>query len=296
MPTTIYKGVEEKFVLTIGVIPNTDKKNVNVLLARVIRFFSNKEVELIIEEKAAINLGYPQFAVDSLLKRNVDLVLTLGGDGTLLSACRVLAKKNIPVCGINIGRLGFLADIELAEIESKLQKIIEGEYQVEERLMIDAMIKRNGVMSYVGAAINDVVVTKGGFSRMIRLGLSVDDCLIANYQADGVIISTSTGSTGYSLSAGGPIVHPSLKVLLITPICPHTLNARPLIISDEEEARVNITATHHDIVLTIDGQVSHNLLSEDEVIVRKSALIARVIKFDDKNYYKTIRTKLWRGD
>lgn len=283
-------------MLTIGVIPNIDKKDVDILLARVVNFFSDKEVKIIIEEKAALELGYPHFSVESLLKKEVDLVLTLGGDGTLLNACRVLAKKNIPVCGINIGRLGFLADIELAEIESKLQKIIDGKYKIEERLMIDAIIKRNGAMTYVGAAINDVVVTKGGFSRMIRLGLSIDNSLLANYQADGVIVSTSTGSTGYSLSAGGPIVHPSLKVLLITPICPHTLNARPLIISEDEEAHVKITATHHDIVLTIDGQVSHGLISEDEIIVRKSALVARVVKFDDSNYYKTVRTKLWRGD
>ncbi|WIW69666.1 MULTISPECIES: NAD(+)/NADH kinase [Anaerosinus] len=283
-------------MLTIGVIPNIDKKDVNILLARVVEFFSDKEVKIIIEEKAALELGYPHLAVESLLQKDVDLVLTLGGDGTLLNACRVLAKKNIPVCGINIGRLGFLADIELAEIESKLQKIIDGKYKIEERLMLDAIVKRNGAMTYVGAAINDVVVTKGGFSRMIRLGLSIDHSILANYQADGVIVSTSTGSTGYSLSAGGPIVHPSLKVLLITPICPHTLNARPLIISEDEEAHVKITATHHDIVLTIDGQVSHGLISEDEIIVRKSALVARVVKFDDSNYYKTVRTKLWRGD
>lgn len=283
-------------MLTIGVIPNKEKKDVHVLLDQVVRFFKDKDVRLVLPEQEALIFGYPELAVKSILEMPLALALTLGGDGTLLSACRLLAKRNIPVCGVNIGRLGFLADIELSEIESKLEKILQNEYRIEDRLMLDAMIRRQGAMLYAGSAINDVVVTKGGFSRMIRLGLTINDCAVAKYQADGLIVSTSTGSTGYSLSAGGPIVHPGLRVILITPICPHTLHARPLIISEDDETKIHIDASHQDIVLTIDGQVSHPLMPEDEVIVLKSARVARVIKFEDKNYYQTVRNKLWRGD
>lgn len=283
-------------MLTIGVFPNKNKENADLVLKRIVDFYQNKAVRLLLPQSAADQFGYPDLGIAQILDEDIDLGLTIGGDGTLLNACRKIAPKNIPVCGINIGRLGFLADIELTELESKLEKIIHRDYHIEERLMLVALIKRNGKTSCVGTAINDVVVTKGGVSRMLHLGLSVDDCLVANYQADGLIVSTATGSTGYSLSAGGPIINPRVKLLLITPICPHTLNARPMIISQEEVVRIHIAAAHQDIVLTFDGQESCSLLPGDEVIVRKSPLVAQIIKFEDKNYYQTMRTKLWRGN
>jgi len=283
-------------LFTIGVFPNTDKTNADLVLKRIVDFYKTKKVKLLLPQKAADELGYAHLGTENLLEEKIDIGLTIGGDGTLLNACRKVADRDIPVCGINIGRLGFLADIELAELESKLDKILNNDYRIEERLMIAAIIKREKTMTYVGSAINDIVVTKGGFARMLTLGLSIDDYLVANYQADGLIVSTSTGSTGYSLSAGGPIINPSLKLLLVTPICPHTLNARPMIISQDEEVRINIAASHTDIVLTFDGQDSYCLLPGDEVIVKKSPLIAQIIKFEDKNYYHTMRTKLWKGN
>jgi NAD+ kinase len=283
-------------LFTIGVFPNTNKANADLVLKRIVDFYKTKKVKLLLPQKAADELGYAHLGTENLLDEKIDIGLTLGGDGTLLNACRKVADRDIPVCGINIGRLGFLADIELAELESKLDKILNNDYRIEERLMIAAIIKRDSVMTYVGSAINDIVVTKGGFARMLTLGLSIDDYLVANYQADGLIVSTSTGSTGYSLSAGGPIINPSLKLLLVTPICPHTLNARPMIISQDEEVRINIAASHTDIILTFDGQDCYHLLPGDEVIVKKSPLIAQIIKFEDKNYYHTMRTKLWKGN
>ena len=283
-------------MFTIGVFPNTNKANADLVLKRIVDFYKTKKVKLLLPQKAANELGYAYLGTENLLDEKIDIGLTIGGDGTLLNACRKVADRDIPVCGINIGRLGFLADIELTELESKLDKILNNDYRIEERLMIAAIIKRDSAMTYVGSAINDIVVTKGGFARMLTLGLSIDDYLIANYQADGLIVSTSTGSTGYSLSAGGPIINPSLKLLLVTPICPHTLNARPMIISQDEVVRINIAASHTDIVLTFDGQDSYHLLPGDEVIVKKSPLIAQIIKFEDKNYYHTMRTKLWKGN
>jgi NAD+ kinase len=162
--------------------------------------------------------------------------------------------------------------------------------------MLDTIIQRNGEEILLPPALNDVVVTKGGLSRMIRLNLFIDNELTAKYPADGLIVATSTGSTGYSLSAGGPIVNPNLKVIILTPICPHTLHARSLVVSEKEEIKLTMQTTHDDIVLTIDGQIVHNLRPDDVIIVRRSAFRARFVRLGGRSYSQTLRTKLWRGD
>lgn len=256
-------------------------------------FFRDKNVRLLLPREEAAHFGCEALGAAEIADAPLDLALTIGGDGTLLGACRKVAPKGVPVCGINIGRLGFLADIEPAELESKLEKILWRDYHLEERLMLDAFVRRDGAQRCVGHAINDVVVNKGGLARMLALELFVDDVPVAEYEADGLIVSTATGSTGYSLSAGGPIINPRVKVLLITPICPHTLNGRPLLIAEEETVRIRIGAQHEDILLSFDGQESEKLLPGDEVLVRKAPLAAKIVKFEDKNYYLTMREKLW---
>ena len=162
--------------------------------------------------------------------------------------------------------------------------------------MLEGVVFRNGEKIFSAEAINDLVVTKSGLSRMIKLKLLIDDILTAEYQADGIIFATSTGSTAYSLSAGGPIINPSLKVMLITPICPHSVNARPLIIDENEEIKLKVSARHNDIGLTVDGQIVYPLLPGDLITIKKSSLTADFIKFKDKNYYKTVKKKLLRSE
>lgn len=278
---------------TIAVFPNPTKACADQVLRRVVKFFQDKDVRLLLPQKVATHFGYEELGVAEIAAVPLDLALTIGGDGTLLGACRKVAPKGVPVCGINIGRLGFLADIELGELESKLEKILWRDYRLEERLMLDAFVRRGGAQRCIGHAINDVVVNKGGVARMLALELFVDDAPVDKYEADGLIVSTATGSTGYSLSAGGPIINPRVKVLLITPICPHTLNGRPLLIAEEETVRIRIGAQHEDILLSFDGQDSERLLPGDEVLVRKAPLAAKIVKFEDKNYYLTMREKLW---
>lgn len=282
---------------TIGIFPNSSKQNVDAVLNNIIETLKDEEIKILIPEKSAQELGYNEYSASrEEIIRQIDLAITIGGDGTLLSTARKIAEAGIPICGINMGRLGFLAEVEVSELSTKLAKILRGDYEVEDRLMLDAVIKRDNTTKEISAALNDVVITKGGFSRMLRLKLFIDGIFTANYQADGLIIATSTGSTGYSLSAGGPIINPNLKVVLITPICPHTLNARSLIISSEEEVRINTVETQTDIVLTIDGQIVHELVPGDEVIIKRTPYAAKFIKFEDKSYYETLRTKLWRGE
>ena len=284
-------------LLRIGIFPNMAKKEIENILEKMINFLQTQNVEVFLPEKVRVIGKFNKFIVDyNFLYSNIDIALTLGGDGTLLSTGRKFASKGVPLCGINLGRVGFLAEIETDEIIDKLTKIINNNYFIEKRLMLVGVVYRNGEKIFSAEAINDIVVTKSGLSRMIKLKLLIDDILTAEYQADGIIFATSTGSTAYSLSAGGPIINPSLKVMLITPICPHSVNARPLIIDENEEIKLKVSARHNDIGLTVDGQIVYPLLPGDLITIKKSLLTADFIRFTDKNYYKTIKKKLLRSE
>ena len=277
----------------IAVFPNVEKEDAPEVLARIFRFFADKDVRLLMPTDSAKFFHYEAYGVEDIDEQPMDMALSIGGDGTLLGNCRRVYKKNVPVCGVNIGTLGFLADIELAELEGKLEKILRGDYYLEERMVISGFVESEGKGErFLGHALNDIVVTKGGAARMLQLTLTVDGFRVMDYKADGLIISTATGSTAYSLSAGGPLINPKVKVLLMTPICPHTFNARPMVMDEDDEIKIDIAALHRDIIVTFDGQESFHLLPGDAVIVRRAPLPAKIVKFDDKNYYQTIRTKL----
>ena len=284
-------------MFTIGLFPNTKKSSVGPVFDWVVRYLQEKQIPVMMLEETAATMNCPQLGCSrERMAESVTIALTLGGDGTLLNTTRELAPHGIAVCGINLGQLGFLTEIELADLAPSLEKLIRGEYYIEERQMLDASIRREGEQIVAASSLNDVVVAKGGFSRMIRLKLYIDGHLTANYPADGLIVATSTGSTGYSLSAGGPIVSPALRVTVITPICPHSLNTRSLIVSDREEVRIEPQATHDDIVLTVDGQTLYHLKRGDQVVVTRSPFRARFVKFVGSSYYDSLWTKLRRSD
>ncbi|HCP95023.1 MAG TPA: NAD(+) kinase [Anaerovibrio sp.] len=280
---------------TIAIYPNINKDESAKVMERIHSYFADKQdrVRIVVSRSIAEMFNCPEYGIDDLDNEPIDLGLSIGGDGTLLGICRKLYTRKIPACGINIGNVGFLTDIELTELESRLDNLLNGEYQVVERTVISGSVLSQGNRRMLGHAINDVVIGKGGLSRMLSLSVRIDDTMINDYKADGVIVSTATGSTAYSLSAGGPIVNPSVPALLITPICPHTLDARPMIIPDDEEVQIYIAAVHQDIQMTFDGQESFQLLPGDVVYIRKGKNPARIIKFGDKNYYDTLKNKLW---
>lgn len=284
-------------MLTIGLFPNTKKQGVSTVLDWLIHYLQEKKVQVLMEDEAAAIMKHPELGCSwDRLGKELTVALTLGGDGTLLSTVREIAPHGVPVCGINMGQLGFLTEIELSELAPSMDRILRGEYSLEERPMLEAAIDRAEGVLVVASALNDVVVAKGGFSRMIRLKLFIDGHLTANYPADGLIVATATGSTGYSLSAGGPIISPNLKVTIITPICPHSLNTRSLVVSDQEEIRIETQATHDDIVLTIDGQTLYKLRAGDKILVRRSPYCAQFVKFNGSSFYESLRTKLRRSD
>ena len=284
-------------MLTIGLFPNTKKQSVRSVFGWMVQYFKDRNVRILLTEETAQKMGYLELACSHQTMINeITIGITLGGDGTLLNTAREISAAGIPICGINMGQLGFLTEVELPDLAVALDKLILSDYQIEQRLMLDAIIVRQGAPIHISAALNDVVISKSGVSRMIKLKLYIDEDLTANYAADGLIIATATGSTGYSLSAGGPIINPKLKVIVLTPICPHTLHAKSLVVSEKEEIKVTMVSNQEDAVLTIDGQNVYNLLPDDVVLVKRAPFRAQFIKFNGRSYYETLRTKLWRGE
>ena len=279
-------------MMQIAVFPNMSKRRAGEIINRIFDFYNNKDVRLVMPATEARQYRKDEYGLPCVERVHVDMALSIGGDGTLLGVCRRFGEQSVPVCGINLGTLGFLADIEPRELESRLGKILAGQYRVEQRLLLSGYVRNELGEKFLGNAINDVVITKGGVARMLRLGLYINQTHLMDYKADGLIVASPTGSTAYSLSAGGPILNPNIRALLLTPICAHTFQMRPLIVNEDDEVLIKISAMQ-DVIVTLDGQVSHKIQPNDDVIVRKSTATAHIVKFDDKNYYDVLKAKMW---
>jgi NAD+ kinase len=238
--------------------------------------------------------GYDRETIPSL----VEMLIVLGGDGTLLSASRLVADahRDVPIFGVNLGSLGFMAEVSLDELYDNLEKAIAGKLATEDRIMLTASVLREGKRLSRYRVLNDAVINKGALARMMELRVSVDDGLLTTLRADGLIIATPTGSTAYSLSAGGPIVHPTLHCFVVTPICPHTLSNRPIALPDNVVVTVCLTSQSEDVLLTLDGQIGFPLLPNDVVEIKKSRFKMKLIKHPTKSYYEILRTKLKWGN
>lgn len=232
-------------MLTIAVFPNTNKPEAPAVLQRILSFYADKDVRVIMPVEEARFFQHAGYGVTDIENVRADIALSIGGDGTLLGVCRRYSHHAVPVCGVNIGTLGFMADIELHELETKLQKLVDGDFHIEHRLLLAGSVRSGGKERFLGHAINDIVV-KGGVARMLHLGLTINESHLLDCKADGIIISSPTGSTAYSLSAGGPIVNPNVRALIVTPICAHTFNIRPLIIQEDDTVHVAIASIPQD--------------------------------------------------
>lgn len=227
--------------------------------------------------------------------RPLDLVVVLGGDGTLLKAARLYGHRDAPILGINLGGLGFLTEIAMDEAQTLFDFILQGNYQTEERMMLKACILREGAAMPSLTFLNDVVINKGALARIIDLETSIGGQFLTSYRGDGLIVSTPTGSTAYNLSAGGPILHPALNSILLTPICPFTLTNRPIILRDDAVIDIRLGSKTSEVWLTFDGQVGYPLQPGDVVRVEKAEKPLRLIKTPFKNYFEILRTKLKWG-
>jgi NAD+ kinase len=229
-------------------------------------------------------------------EQRYDLVVVLGGDGTMLSVARSVAA-GVPILGVNLGRLGFLTEVGRDELYPNLVKVLGGEYDIEARALFDVeVIRANGSSASRYRVLNDVVIAKSALARIIELDVSVNGVEVARYRADGLIISTPTGSTAYNLSAGGPILYPSLPVAVVTPICPHTLSQRPVVVPDRERVQVTLETPREEVYLTLDGQEGTTMGLQDRFAVSRSDQAVRLVKVAGRTFYDSLRSKLrWGG-
>jgi NAD+ kinase len=229
--------------------------------------------------------------------QEVDALLTLGGDGTLLRGARFLAGRQAPILGVNLGRIGFLTSCGADELEEGLRRFATGDYQAETRMTLEAwVLDRDGRERRRWRALNDVVLHKGGFARILRLRVAADEEIIASYSADGIVVSTPTGSTAYSLSAGGPVVVPTVESILLTPISPHTLAVRPLVLPPSATVTLDTLDGPAELLVTVDGQVGTTFATGETLAVRRSALPVLVVRFAGSTFFAKLRHKLgWGG-
>lgn len=268
----------------IGVLRRSDEDRVRETVRRIKNFFSEENINIYSAKKMSVLLD---------ADRKYDLIISVGGDGTLLAVARKLSESDIPVMGINLGRLGFLADIAPQELETTMREIIDGQYVLEERFLLEARVERAGKTGSVSTALNDVVVSSSTPSRMIEFELYIDDRFIHTQRADGIIITTPTGSTAYSLSANGPIMDPSINAIAVVPVCPHTLSSRPLVIGGDSTVRIRVSDTNRlRPKLFCDGQVELDILTGDEVLAYKKSKPLRLLHPKDHDFYSACRNKL----
>lgn len=277
----------------IGLFLNLCKNNALSVATSLVQWLKENNYNVFTESSIVNKLGLPVESNNlEELAKNIELAITLGGDGTLLNVARKLAPYDIPILGINLGHLGFLTEIEVPELYSDLELLKRGKFYIDKRMMIEAKVFREEKFVKNFLALNDVVVTKGPFARLIRLKTSVNDAYVDTFNADGLIIATPTGSTAYSLSAGGPLVDPNVEVLLLTPICPHTLQNRSMVVSPNDSITVQVLAEHQEIMLTADGQLGYRLQPYDEVVVKKSQYYTKLVRIKSRSFYDILRKKL----
>ena len=280
----------------IGIITKITSPHADEVMGKLVPWLTGRGVKVRMQEDYRGLADGDSIAVPrEHVPDGVDMVLVLGGDGTLLSAARLLEGTNQPILGINLGSLGFLTELGLEEIFGSLERVLEGEYTIESRVRLEASLHRAGEQIGHYQVLNDVVINKGALARIIDLETYVDDQKGTNYQADGLIISTPTGSTAYSLAAGGPIIEPTLDVFVISPICPHTLTNRPLVIPGGSRVELCLLSDSGAVFLTLDGQEGTRLKQGDCVRVRASDKKVNLVRTGVRNFYDVLSAKLHWG-
>ena len=282
---------------SVGIIYKNNFEPARRECERLSSWFVERGITVYAEEMASPRARLSRYREEeTTIPETVDLVVVLGGDGTLLGAARKVGHYGLPILGVNLGGLGFLTEIPVGMLYQDMEKVINGEISIEPRLMLQARVLRMGEEKCHFTVLNDVVINKGALARIIDLKVSVDSHFLTMFRADGLIVSTPTGSTGYNLSAGGPILYPDLEALILTPICPFTLTNRPIIVPDTSAIDVQMGEESEEVILTFDGQVGFNLVGNDRVIISKSEKKLKLIKSPDQDYYDILRTKLKWGE
>jgi NAD+ kinase len=283
-------------VKRVGIIAKPHKPEARTVLQELLPWLEARGVEAVLDVDTAGLAGMPGGQGKADLPGLVDLLLVLGGDGTLLSVARLVGARDVPILGVNLGGLGFLTEVTLEEIYQTLDAVFQGTYEVTQRILLSATVHRQGERIAEYVALNDAVINKGALARMIELETHIDGQYVTTFQADGLILSTPTGSTAYCLAAGGPIVYPTLRALVVAPICPHTLNFRPIVIPDSAKVEIVQGSANENAYLTLDGQVGFALRHRDVIKVVRSDHTITLLKAPGKDYFQILRTKLKWGE
>jgi NAD+ kinase len=262
----------------------------------LIKWLEGKGLTPLVEAHLSRHLSCREGAEREDIPGLADLVVVLGGDGTLISVARLMGGRQVPILGVNLGSLGFLTEITLDELYPALENCLSGDYRVSKRMMLRAAVERDGKEIESHQVLNDMVINKGALARIVDLETAVSGSWLTTFKSDGLIISTPTGSTGYSLAAGGPIVHPALDCLVITPICPHTLTNRPIVVDAGASVTVTLKSMEEDVFLTLDGQVGMGLEAGDVIRVERAEHRTLLVVSRSKDYFEVLRTKLKWGE
>lgn len=280
---------------SIGITGKPHKEDVRKTALALTEWLKVRKIKVVLEDHLGGGVPFSLPSRDELPK-HTDMIIVLGGDGTLLSVARAVGNERVPILGINMGGLGFLTDITLSEMFPLLEEILKGNYTIRKRMLLKTTIRRKNGVQKTFQALNDVVINKGALARIIDIKAAISGEYLTTYRSDGLIVSTPVGSTGYSLSAGGPIVCPGVNGIIITPICPHTLTNRPILIKEDDAVTLTLLSKEHEVIVTVDGQVGHPIGYEDTVDIARSKNAIAMIVPPGKSYYKVLRTKLKWGE
>lgn len=273
------KIIDKRRNILIGLIYNKEKKRASELFKYILEWYKNNNIEVVTDMEN--------------INKNINFIMILGGDGTILGIAKKVFPLEIPIIGINLGRLGFLTSIEKDDIDKYLYKTLKKEdFIIENRIMLQLEIYRDKELLYSDIALNDVVLSRNYLEGMLGFKVGISNSHVDEFFADGYIISTPTGSTAYSLSAGGPILAPTMEAILLTPICPHTLYARPIVVDSKEEINVVLTTKGRESLIYVDGQRHYKLKENNALVIKKSDIATKTIRFSDRTFFEVLGEKI----
>lgn len=281
---------ETKKIRSVAIVVKPDHEEAFATARELSDWLGRHDIKLVAEPYIANESSRNQTAVPT-----ADLIVVLGGDGTMIAAARLLGNSDSLVLGINYGSLGYLTDFRFEEMFPAVEAIINGEYEIDSRVMLEAELHRGDERLASGRVLNDVVINKAALARIINIDVKLNSLFVNTFRADGLIVSTPTGSTAYNLSAGGPIVYPSMNAVVLTPICPFTLTNRPIVVPDSAEISLTLDDENEGVVLSLDGQTGFPMRARDKVIIRKSETTLNLVQPANRNYFDVLRDKLKWG-
>lgn len=280
-------------IKTVGVVVKPNHPEAWQTAAELRTWFEKRAIK-VFTDKDAPNSALETVAAAEFKERS-DLIVILGGDGTMISSARLLGDREVPVLGINYGSLGYLTEFRFEEMFPAVEAVLEGNYETDSRVMLDVRLERAAETLSTNRILNEVVINRAVLAKIIEVEITLDGLFVNSFRADGIIVATPTGSTAYSLSAGGPILYPSMNAVVITPVCPFTLTNRPIVIPDDSEIRLRLKSESKGVALTLDGQVGYQMETEDCVVIRKSRTSFNLVKPPNRNYFDVLRNKLKWG-